>query len=309
MAVRVFIHAHRGAKPEDTTHFSGISCSAYGEHRTQARPGISAAPAPRIRSACMAAMAACLLTSSVVARADAVPTFSPDTRHVVSYYYSPQSVFRIRTQPHMTTDLRLAPGEVLEALILGNTAQWITAMEPGNVFMKPTAANLKTSGTLVTNLRTYQLYITSSKDGNWYQQVTWHSGPMVAIQNPGLNPSAPAPSPVSTTAGAPKPAARQEATPDSGQTDAMKNISHLHFNYAEHGHAEFRPTEVFDNGTFTWIKIPAQGNAPMPVIFVREHGQYGIANYVVKGHYLIVQQLFKKAELRIGNRVVVIQKD
>lgn len=234
----------------------------------------------------------------------AIPVFSPDSRHVVSFDYSPQAVFHIKTEPHMVTDLRLSPGENMEMLVLGNTAQWITASAPGNVFLKATRPGITTSGTLVTNLRTYQLIISSSANGNWYQQVSWDSGPMIALQNNTQSVMMPTPP---TTARAPLPAHHQPA--HDGQSTSIKAVSNLHFDYKISGHASFRPSEVFDNGTFTWIKIPSAGNGAMPVVFVYSHGEYVITNYTVKGRYLIVQQLFKKAKLRIGNRVVTITRE
>ena len=243
-----------------------------------------------------------LSLSAPAAFADgAIPTISPDSTHVVSFTYSQQSVYHIRTEPHMVTDLKLAPGEVMEMLVLGNTAQWISASAPGNVFLKATSPGLTTSGTLVTNMRTYQLFITSSKSGNWYQQVSWMSGPMVAMQNP----IPPAPMMRPQSADTTKPV-KTHGTQSIGQESAVKAMSNLHFNYRIRGHALFRPTEVFDNGTFTWISVPIAGNSPMPALFVREHGQYVIANYTVKGHYLVVQQTFHEAKLRIGNRSVTI---
>lgn len=236
----------------------------------------------------------------------AIPIFSPDSRHVVHFDYSPQDVFHIKTQPHMVTDLRLSPGEVMEMLILGNTKQWISADAPGNVFLKPTQPGLTTSGTLVTNLRTYQLLITSSNNQNWYQQVSWNTGTMIALQNHAVSNMAALTDlqkmPTLPHLPTPKPAVHP------GQSASIKAVSNLHFDYRISGHASFRPSEVFDNGTFTWIKIPDRGNGAMPVVFVREHGEYVITNYTVKGRYLIVQQLFHKAKLRIGDRVVTITR-
>lgn len=240
----------------------------------------------------------------------AIPIVSPDSHNVVRFTYSQQTVFRIKTRPHMITDMRLAPGETMEMLVLGNTDQWITASAPGNVFLKPTQPGLETSGTLVTNLRTYQLLITSSKNNDWYQQVSWMSGPMVALKSstPNFTPSAPTPALQGSrqTSGE---QARQNRHGNDGQSENIKNMSNLSFNYRVSGEASFKPTEVFDNGTFTWISVPLSGNAPMPALFVREHGQYAIANYTIRGHYMIVQQLFKKAELRIGDRKVMITRE
>ncbi|WP_163057027.1 TrbG/VirB9 family P-type conjugative transfer protein [Acidithiobacillus ferrooxidans] len=257
----------------------------------------------------LCAFAICLAPMSVsCAFADgAIPIVSPDSHNVVRFTYSPLTIFHVKTRPHMITDLRLAPGEVMETLVLGNTDQWITADAPGNVFLKPTQAGLETSGTLVTNLHTYQLLITSSKNNDWYQQVSWMSGPMVALKSSLSNDAPPAPMPAPTQAANASNHASQNT--HDGQAENIKDMSNLHFDYRVRGDAPFKPTEVFDNGTFTWISVPLSGNAPMPALFVKEHGQYAIANYTIRGHYMIVQQLFKKAELRIGSRKVFVIKE
>lgn len=234
----------------------------------------------------------------------AIPTFSQDSRHVVRFDYSPEDVYHIYTRPHMITDLRLAPGEKMEMLALGNTVQWIRANTVGNVFIKPTRAGLTTNGTLVTNLHTYQLILTSSKTANWYQMVSWNQGNLIAMQSSSPIPAIQAPK---TAQPAPRPSTQRPSQPN-GQSQNLKAISNLHFDYKISGHASFRPSEVFDNGTFTWIKIPDVGNGAMPVVFVRSHGEYVVTNYTVKGRYLIVQQTFKKAKLRIGQSVITITR-
>lgn len=257
----------------------------------------------------LCASALCLAPLSISsAFADgAIPIVSPDSHNVVRFTYSQQTVFHVKTRPHMITDLRLAPGEVMETLVLGNTDQWITAAAPGNVFLKPTRPGLETSGTLVTNLHTYQLLITSSKNNDWYQQVSWMSGPMVALKSSFPNYAPPVSPPASAQAANTSLHANRRA--NDGQVESIKNMSNLHFDYRVRGDASFKPTEVFDNGTFTWISVPLSGNAPMPALFVKEHGQYAIANYTIRGHYMIVQQLFKKAELRIGSRKVFVIRE
>lgn len=247
----------------------------------------------------------CLLSNTAFAEG-AIPTISPDSQHVVSFTYNPETVFAIKTRVHMVTDLRLAPGEQLEELVLGNTSQWITAKAPGNVFLKPTAPGLETSGTMVTNLHTYQLIITSSKNHQWYQQVSWMSGPMVAIQDNNVSPYMPPALALPAATPSTKPATGANQEDHGQQTAAVQAMSNLHFNYRIEGNAAFRPTEVFNNGTFTWIRMPRLGNAPMPALFVEERGTYSIANYWRKGDYLVVQQLFHKAILRIGDEKVTL---
>lgn len=250
-----------------------------------------------------------LIPTSAAFADGAIPIVSPDSHNVVRFTYSQQTIFHIKTRPHMITDLRLAPGETMEMLVLGNTDQWITASAPGNVFLKPTQPGLETSGTLVTNLRTYQLLITSSKNNDWYQQVSWMSGPMVALKASSSNFTPAPPAPMQPSDHSTAAQVHHHERRNEGQAENIHDMSNLSFGFRVSGNASFKPTEVFDNGTFTWIAVPMSGNAPMPALFVRDHGQYAIANYIIRGHYIIVQQLFKKAVLRIGDRKVFITRE
>ena len=96
------------------------------------------------------------------------------TSRFVVFPYSRHEANTILTRPMSVTDIQLAPGEKLESLAIGDSAQWVTALAPGNILIKPTRSGLSTPATIVTNKRVYQLTLRSGpRAGRWYQQVSW----------------------------------------------------------------------------------------------------------------------------------------
>jgi len=64
---------------------------------------------------------------------------------------------------------------------------------------------------------------------------------------------------------------------------------------------------VFDDGRFTWIRIGADIQE-LPALFVTSEQGAELANYVVKGEYLVVQRLVPSAMLKLGTAEVRIAR-
>ena len=74
------------------------------------------------------------------------------------------------------TDIELEPGEVVKGMAVGDSFSWdCETGVPGHIFVRPKYDDMVTSGTVVTDKRTYQLMLrsTSADVGKWYQRVTW----------------------------------------------------------------------------------------------------------------------------------------
>ena len=66
----------------------------------------------------------------------------------------------------------------------------------------------------------------------------------------------------------------------------------------------WRPLRAFDDGRKVYIQFPAridQGEAP-PLFVVSSEGETQLVNYRVKGRYYVVDRLFARAELRLGEK-------
>ena len=78
----------------------------------------------------------------------------------------------------------------------------------------------------------------------------------------------------------------------------------LRFTYELSGDAPFKPTSVFDDGKFTWIRMPAD-LVELPALFAASEDQeLAIVNYIIKGEYMLAQRLMDTGVLRLGKQEV-----
>ena len=82
-------------------------------------------------------------------------------------------------------------------------------------------------------------------------------------------------------------------------------IDDLNFDYRIEGDSpDWKPLRVFDDGTKVFIQMPeniAQTDAP-PLFVLGRRNQTQLVNYRVHGNYYIVDRLFQRAEMRLGER-------
>ena len=221
-----------------------------------------------------------------------------DTR-LVKFTYDENDTYTILTMPGAVTHIELHKDELVSALAIGDSTQWQVQKKDNNLFVKPTRAGLFTSATLVTNQRTYQLMLRSSPDaGKWYQRVSWNYPDLIILQ---ANEAAfnAARKSEAVIAAAPK--------ADPSLVGIGVSVSTLNFDYEVKGDASFRPAQVFDDGTFTYIKF---GKRPqeMPPLFVKTDDGFALDNYTFEPENTIkVHRLFDMAVLKIGDKEVAIK--
>jgi len=271
------------------------------------RPG-PARHLARVVACCGVLLLACAGSAMVVpARAQQAPLPMPQDTRLVVFRYDPNDTYLLLTRPGAVTHLALEPGESVVALALGDTVQWIVQDKGPNVFVKPVRPDLYTSGTLVTNRRTYQLGLRSSPEGGaWYQRVSWMHPDMIALSNDAGTDEGTAPAAQATG---------RTRQPDTGRVaiDGVQ-IDRLNFDYRLHGNAAFRPSQVFDDGRFTYVQLPASLQE-MPALFVAgEPGGWGasaegqLVNYTLRGRFMVVQRLADRFLLRLGSATVQVER-
>lgn len=228
--------------------------------------------------------------------AQSVPLAMPQDTRLVVFRYDPNDSYLLLTRPGAVTHIALEPDESVVALALGDTVQWIVQDKGPNVFVKPVRPDLYTSGTLVTNRRTYQLGLRSSPEGGaWYQRVSWTVPGLIALarESDGRDPRGAVPA----------------AQPGLGRSAAEGvRIERLNFDYRITGRAAFRPAQVLDDGRFTYIQMPVSLQE-MPALFVAgESGEGERVNYLVRGRFLVVQRLADRLLLRLGRAQVSVER-
>lgn len=229
---------------------------------------------------------------------------------IVRFVADPDNTYVLYLHPGMVTDVKLAPGETLQALALGDTVQWVTQQVTGtgDVFIKPVKPGIQTSATLVTSAHTYQLMLVARDKGDWYQEVRFTPrSPLVFAAQSALSApsdSAPAPQHASQPGDEKKTRHKRHSPRDSGDRFANVDLQSLSFGWTVKGKASFAPMRVLSSPDFVWIKLPRHTQAP--VVFARQNGQWSIVNYDFRGDWIVVQTQARRLQLRANGDSVEI---
>lgn len=241
-----------------------------------------------------------------------------DTR-LVQFTYDEDNTFLVLAKPKAVTHLQFATDEMLQSVASGDTAQWelTPTKNRKNLFIKPKFEGIETSMTVITDKRTYQFVLRSTADGKkWYQRVSWmYSSSLVLEQDALLDAQANVPmsggvpeSVQSSGIRALQPTFNLPPLNSAGGSATTLKPDSLRFNYKVDGDAAFKPTQVFDDGKFTYLRMP-QDVQELPALFAVIEGQeYSLVNYTVDGSYMVAQRLLDNAVLKLGKSEVQVTK-
>lgn len=227
-----------------------------------------------------------------VARANAAarvqPTGSAYANAAQIYPYAEGALFQVYTAPGRITDITLEEGETLSGtgpVAAGDTVRWIIGdTESGSgasrrvhILVKPTRADLQTNLVINTNRRTYHLELRATPS-TYMASVAWRYPADEALAAENIE---------------------RYAAPTVA-------IEQLNFNYRISGdRPSWRPVRVFDDGRQTFIEFaPSVKQRELPPLFVggADGKAADLVNYRVSGQRLVVDRLFTRAELRLGDR-------
>lgn len=225
-----------------------------------------------------------------LARAELVATpLSGDSR-LVQFEYDPDQTYLILGRPRSVTHVEFAPDEKIVTVAAGDSKNWelTPTANKRHLFIKPTYDQTETSMTVLTDKRSYQFVLRSTSGGaKWYQRVTWRRDQTMMLDVPPAEED--------------KPAQNLERRQDPSETFSPEK---LNFGFSITGEAEFKPLSVFDDGRFTWIKLPA-AIQEMPALFALVDGSdFQLVNYVVKGEYIVAQKVITSGVLKLGKAEV-----
>lgn len=214
------------------------------------------------------------------------PTRSDYANAAQIYEYAEGALYQVYTAPGRITDVVLQEGEALSGtgpVAAGDTTRWIIGdTESGSgagrrvhILVKPTAAKLQTNLVINTNRRTYHLELRATP-ATYMASVAWKYPADEAVAA----------------------AAEQFALPSV-------SVDQLNFGYRVSGdRTAWRPARVYDDGRQTFIELPATvGQSELPPLFVcgADGKATDLVNYRVVGKRIVVDRIFTKAELRLGD--------
>jgi P-type conjugative transfer protein VirB9 len=251
-------------------------------------------------------LGAVLTVAAHMAVAEMLATPLRGDSRLVEFLYDQDNSYLVLAKPKAVTHMQFAADELIQSVAAGDTANWefTPTRNRKNLFVKPRFDDQETSLTVLTDKRSYQFVLRSTGDGKkWYQRVSWvYSGELVLTVQ-----GTPADDVVTPPAAAASAAALATAHAAAGN-DAAVEADKLRFGYQITGDAPFRPRVVFDDGRFTYFKMPA-ALQELPALFaVIEGKDYSLVNFEVKGDYLVAQRLLPLAVLKLGREEVRIER-
>ncbi len=208
------------------------------------------------------------------------------------FAWSPGRVFEIWAAPLRVTTLTLGEGETLVSKAAGDTVRWqigetrsgAGAMERTHVLLKPLERGLETNLVLTTNHRVYLLHLKSGSAEAFNAAIGWEYA--ADATNDG------------TKAGAGDQSSIDPSLAPQGPIDAGYRIE------PQGRPPRWTPSSVFNDGVQTFILFGADLQVDeAPGLFVlTPGGEPQIVNYRQQGGLFIVDRVFDRAELRLGDR-------
>ncbi|HXE53554.1 MAG TPA: P-type conjugative transfer protein TrbG [Tepidisphaeraceae bacterium] len=261
-------------------------------------------PSPQLRTFAVRGRAVSPTTGpAAIAAAKAAATTQPTSDgflNATQYYdYAPGVVYTAVTSPGFVTTIALRQGEKLLTAAAGDTTRWIVeSVQSGSgssaqtlLLVKPRRPQLQTNLIITTDQRVYTLDLTSTDQPVYHTMIAWNYpfGDVVMIRNHVAEEQAQA-------------QAQSRATVALGVDLSKVNFNYLILKQKHCALPPWAPLRAFDDGHKTYIQFPPKAavtEAP-PLFVMGRHGDAQIVNYRVVGDYYVVDRLFDKAELRLG---------
>lgn len=233
------------------------------------------------------AIAAANLEARAASRSDAF------VGGVQIFGWSPGRVYEVWTAPLRVTTLTLGAGETLVSKAAGDTVRWqigeTTSGEGAgrrtHVLLKPLQRGLETNLVLTTNRRVYLLDLRSGAADAFNAAIAWDESAVDQTPSP------------SVAVAADLRVADPVVTPE-GPLDARYRIE------PQGRRPRWSPVSVFNDGLRTFIAFdPDLQIDEAPALFVlAPDGEAQMVNYRQAGGLFVVDRVFDRAELRLGDR-------
>ena len=210
---------------------------------------------------------------------------------------------KITCQTQMLCDIQLQSGEIINNILLGDTANWTDSGPEGqqstsvpvaysgsdsnrtpHIILTPRTAGLSTILIITTTKRTYYIKLFSSNSSHVSRIGFYYPGEVMQ-----------------TFAESKQVQQFKENQVIGTKIDPKK----LYFKYSISGdkHASFYPSQVFDDGTRVYVQLSEEQNlGALPVLYIIDDDgvSRNLTNFTYKPPFFIIQEKFKQAILTRG---------
>ena len=233
-----------------------------------------------------ALLAAALLATVVTA----APARAEDPR-LVERLYNADEVVRIEGRANVQATIRFGENERIENVAIGDSTAWqVTPNKRANLlFIKPLADRAATNMTVVTDRHTYFFDLVANpanRNALYVLAFTYPDEP----EDPALAEA--------DGAGTPGGPSAVEITA-AGDPYSVVDPAALNFAWETQGARALLPSQIYDDGTATFLSWPA--GTPLPAILVKDHqGGEGPVNFAVRGETIVIDGVPRELVLRSG---------
>lgn len=240
------------------------------------------------------------------------PTSRSFINAVQMYDFEPGAVYEVMTVPRFVTVLRLRPGEELRHLAAGDTSRWmIDTSTSGNtddqttfnhsfsekkqplpdqvcVLIKPRRPSLETNLVITTNERTYLVDLKSVEDDAYHSVVEWTYPKPATVFPLGTH---------------------RAKHPASARDTGMRNYIYT-IKTPKGAIPVWTPQAVYDDGHRVHVVFSDSiTDTQRPPLFALDpDGIVRMVNYRTERNEYVVDELFERAVLRLGNERVILER-
>lgn len=223
-----------------------------------------------------------------LAAAESLPKSAGLDSRVQVFDYSPNDVYVINTKAGYASLIQLEDGEFIHdegGLGMGLADSWNIAVKGNNIFFKPVSPMPDTNLILVTNKRTYAFMLTTSQKPNDVSYIARFNYPVVVK--------------VSDSPVLPEYVVKSHTLEDGREIyiDAEFNK-----NYLYRGADNTKPTNVWDDGRFTYLRYNHASDLPVAYRVLPDNSEM-LVNTHIENDTLVLQEIGSVYRLRLGNEV------
>jgi len=254
----------------------------------------------------LAALAFGIATPSV---SEVVPASRGTDPRIRTILYDPHDVVEIVGHLGYATTVFFAGGERIQSIALGDDA-WHVVPEGDRVSIKPRGDRLMLDGsgfsesdtnmTVFTERRAYFFELRTSRNRDPVE-MTYAVHFVYPVE------ASPTDTEIRRVRGQRRLSTGSSGTVALGVAEIVR-ADRRNWNYSWSGSAALKPTAVFDDGRFTYLRMP--GGRPLPAFYHAEvDGQETIANFHIVGNWIVIHHLSPHLILRDGRLVTCVFRD
>ncbi|HJU08337.1 MAG TPA: P-type conjugative transfer protein VirB9 [Rhodanobacteraceae bacterium] len=234
-----------------------------------------------------------LLLIPMLAFGETIPKGGPVDARIKTVVYNASDVVKIVGHYGYSTDIEFAPDEQVQSIALGDSLAWEVAPSGSHLFVKPREDNAVTNATVVTNRRVYQFSLDAR-----------HAAGLTGAHSAGMFFEVRFSYPQDEAALAHAQRTEADRALLAAELDAPPKP--INWNYYACGERALWPSEVYDDGRFTYLRFPNAQEIPGVFIINADHTE-SLVNGEMRGDQYVVQATTRKLILRRGQSVACIE--